>query len=89
MKRWLLILILLLPFAAALVEEKTVYSRGDAVADFTLTAWDGRELSMSAALAEKEAVLLHFFSPPAADVWRKCRCSRRRMRPTGSGLAFS
>ena len=63
MKRWLLILILLLPFAAALAEEKTVYSRGDTVEDFTLTAWDGRELSLSAALAEKEAVLLHFFSP--------------------------
>ena len=43
-----------------------MYSRGDTVADFTLTAWDGREVSLAVALAEKEAVVLHFFSPTCA-----------------------
>ena len=63
MKRCLamLLMLLLLPFAGA--EERTAYSRGDQVADFTFTAWDGQVMSLSAALAEKDAVVLHFFSP--------------------------
>ena len=57
---WLLCL--LLWTGAALAEAPQYYTRGDTVADFTLTTWDGLEVSLSAAFAEKEMVVLHFFT---------------------------
>ena len=64
MKRYLIaLLVLLMLLVTAKAEERVMYSRGDMVADFTLTAWDGQEVCLSAALAEKDAVVLHFFSP--------------------------
>ena len=57
---WLLCMLLLT--ACALAEAPQYYTRGDTVADFILTTWDGLEVSLSAALAEKETVVLHFFT---------------------------
>lgn len=58
----LLCLMMCLFAVPALAEIPQFYTRGDMVEDFILTTWDGQEVSLSAALAEKEAVALHFFT---------------------------
>ena len=55
---WLMILLLMIGASA----EATFYSRGDAVAEFQVTTWDGKEISLAATLVEKEVVVLHIFS---------------------------
>ena len=62
MRRLLALVLILLMAVPAAAEEQAYYSRGDVVADFTLTTWDEQEIQFSQLLAEKEAVLLHFFT---------------------------
>ena len=60
--RRLIVLICLLMLTAAQAESTGYYGRGDQVADFSLVTWDGEEITLSAAMAGKEAVVLHFFT---------------------------
>ena len=46
-------------FAAA---ESTVYQLGDKMDDFTVTTYDGRSLTLSEVLKEKDAVLINFWA---------------------------
>lgn len=63
MRRFLILLAMLVMALPVLAEDVTsYYSRGDAVEDFTLTTWDGQAVCLSAVLAEKDAVVLHFFA---------------------------
>ena len=62
MRRLLALVLTLLMVFPAMAEEQAGYSRGDVVADFALTTWDGQELLFSQLLAEKEAVVLHIFT---------------------------
>lgn len=55
-------LICMLLAACAQAEAPRYYTRGDVVADVQLTTWDGQNVSLSTALSEKEAVVLHFFT---------------------------
>ena len=56
------IVLVLIVFSVAGAESVEYYHRGDVVADFALTTWDGQTVSLYEMLAAKEAVLLHFFT---------------------------
>ena len=62
MRRLLALVLMLLMVFPAAAEEQAFYSRGDVVADFALITWDEQEILFSEALAEKETVVLHFFT---------------------------
>ena len=66
MRRLLILLVLLLTATTALAETELCYTQGDQVEDFVLTTWDGQEISLYAELAEKDVVVLHFFSTVCA-----------------------
>lgn len=62
MKRMItLLLALLLAMGCAYAVSEEQYHPGSAGDDFALTTWDGKQVTLSGALAEKELVLLHFW----------------------------
>ena len=52
----------LLLSAGAAAEPPAYYTRGEFVADFTLTTWTEETVTLSDLLAEKDVVLLHIFT---------------------------
>ena len=62
MKRMItLLLALLLAMGCSYAVSEEQYHPGSAGDDFALTTWDGKQVTLSGALAEKELVLLHFW----------------------------
>jgi len=61
-KRFLSILLLLAVLLNAPALAQDSYGLGDAMPDFTFTAYDGREITLSDVLAEKELVLINLWA---------------------------
>lgn len=57
-----LLLAMLLCLGSVAVAESTFYQLGDKMDDFTVTTYDGRSLTLSEVLKEKEAVLINFWA---------------------------
>ena len=57
-----LLLAMLLCLGSVAVAESTFYQLGDKMDDFTVTTHDGRSLTLSEVLKEKDAVLINFWA---------------------------
>ena len=57
-----LLLAMLLCLGSVAVAESTFYQLGDKMDDFTVTTYDGRTVTLSEVLKEKEAVLINFWA---------------------------
>lgn len=88
MRRLVCMLLMLLMAVPAWAEEQMLYAPGDAVADFTLTTWDDQEFILSAALAEKDAVVLHFFTLRCGGCEEEMPLIQAMYEQYGDRLAF-
>ena len=76
-----LALVFCLAGAAAAEDGPSVYGLGDTLEDFTVTTWDGRTVTLSALLREKQMVLINFWAtwcgpcqsemPAFDDAWKE------------------